>query len=73
MHSGRKIPQINENDSMKNAILEITRKSFGHVIVTNKSSKIVGIITDGDLRRAVNKNLLDKESKSYYESRSICN
>ena len=61
MHSGRKIPQINENDSMKNAILEITRKSFGHVIVTNKSSKIVGIITDGDLRRAVNKNLLDKE------------
>jgi arabinose-5-phosphate isomerase len=61
MHSGRKIPQISENDSMKNAILEITRKSFGHVIVTNKSSKIVGIITDGDLRRAVNKNLLDKK------------
>ena len=61
MHSGEKIPQINENDSMKNAILEITRKSFGHVIVTNKSSKIVGIITDGDLRRAVNKNLLDKK------------
>ena len=61
MHSGRKIPQISENDSMKNAILEITRKSFGHVIVTNKSSNIVGIITDGDLRRAVNKNLLDKK------------
>ena len=61
MHSGRKIPQISENDSMKNAILEMTRKSFGHVIVTNKSSKIVGIITDGDLRRAVNKNLLDKK------------
>ena len=31
------------------------------MIVTNNSSKIVGIITDGDLRRAVNKNLLDKE------------
>jgi arabinose-5-phosphate isomerase len=61
MHSGKKIPQIDENDSMKNAILEITRKSFGHVIVTNKSSKIVGIITDGDLRRAMNKNLLDKK------------
>ena len=61
MHSGKKIPQISETDSMKNAILEITRKSFGHVIVTNKSSKIVGIITDGDLRRAVNRNLLDKK------------
>ena len=59
MHTGNKIPQINENDSMKNAVLEITRKSFGHVIVTNKSNKIVGIITDGDLRRAINKSLLD--------------
>lgn len=63
MHSGTKIPQINENDSMRNAILEITRKSFGHVIVTNKLNKIVGIITDGDLRRAINKNLLDKKVK----------
>ncbi len=59
MHTGKKIPLINENDSMKNAVLEITRKSFGHVIVTNKSNKIVGIITDGDLRRVINKNLLD--------------
>ena len=59
MHTGNKIPQINENDSMKNAVLEITRKSFGHVIVTNKSNKIVGIITDGDLRRSINKSLLD--------------
>ena len=59
MHTGNKIPQINENDSMKNAVLEITRKSFGHVIVTNKLNKIVGIITDGDLRRAINKSLLD--------------
>ena len=61
MHLGRRIPQIKENDTMKNAVLEITRKSFGHVVVTNKSDKIVGIITDGDLRRAINKNLLDKK------------
>ena len=61
MHTGKKIPQINENDSMKNAVLEITKKSFGHVIVTNKSNKVLGIITDGDLRRAINKNLLDKK------------
>jgi arabinose-5-phosphate isomerase len=61
MHLGKRIPQINENDSMKNAVLEITKKSFGHVIVTNKLGKIVGIITDGDLRRAINKNLLNKK------------
>ena len=61
MHSGKKIPKINENESMKNAVLEITRKSFGHVIVTNRLNKIVGIITDGDLRRAINKNLLNSK------------
>ena len=61
MHIGKKIPQINEDDSMKNAVLEITKKSFGHVIVTSKFNKIVGIITDGDLRRAINKNLLNKK------------
>ena len=48
---------------MKDAVLEITRKSFGHVGVVNKSKKIIGIITDGDLRRSINNNLLDKKVK----------
>ena len=63
MHKGKKIPLIDENSSMKDAIIEITRKSFGHVGVINKSKKIIGIITDGDLRRSLNKNLLDKKVK----------
>ena len=63
MHTGNKIPLINENASMKDAVLEITRKSFGHVGVVNKSKKIIGIITDGDLRRSINNNLLDKKVK----------
>ena len=61
MHIGKKIPLIDENASMRDAVLEITRKSFGHVGVINKSRKIIGIITDGDLRRAINNNLLDKK------------
>ena len=63
MHKGLKIPLISENLSMKDAVLEITRKSFGHVGVTNKSGNIVGIITDGDLRRSINKNYLNKKVK----------
>lgn len=63
MHTGKKIPLIDENASMKDAVLEITRKSFGHVGVTNKSKKIIGIITDGDLRRSINNNLLNKKVK----------
>ena len=68
MHIGEKIPLIDENASMKDAVLEITRKSFGHVGVINKSRKIVGIITDGDLRRSINNNLLDKKVKYIMKS-----
>ena len=63
MHKGHKIPLIDENASMKDAVLEITRKSFGHVGVINKSREIVGIITDGDLRRSINNNFLNKKVK----------
>ena len=63
MHTGKKLPLIDENASMKDAVLEITRKSCGHVGVINKAKKIIGIITDGDLRRSINNNLLDKKVK----------
>ena len=53
MHTGSKIPLIDENASMKDAVIEITRKAFGHVGVLNKSKKLIGIITDGDLRRSI--------------------
>ena len=63
MHTGKKMPLIDENALMKEAVLEITKKSFGHVGVVNKSNRIIGIITDGDLRRSINNNLLDKKVK----------
>ena len=63
MHTGKKIPLIDENASMRDAVLEITRKSFGHVGVTNRLKKIIGILTDGDLRRSINNNLLNKKVK----------
>jgi len=68
MHVGKKIPLIDENASMRDAVLEITRKSFGHVGVVNKAGKIIGIITDGDLRRAINNNLLHKKVKLIMKS-----
>ena len=68
MHTGTKIPLIDENASMKDAVLEITRKSFGHVCVINKKKKIVGILTDGDLRRSIRHNLLNKKVKFYMKA-----
>ena len=68
MHTGNKLPLIDENASMKDAVLEITKKSFGHVGVINKAKKIIGILTDGDLRRSINNNLLDKKVKLVMKS-----
>ena len=63
MHTKNKLPLVNENVKMKNVILEMTKKSFGHVGVIDKSKKIIGVITDGDLRRGLNAKFLDKLAK----------
>ena len=63
MHTKNKLPLVNENAKMKNVIIEMTKKSFGHVGVINKHKMIVGVITDGDLRRGLNAKFLDKLAK----------
>jgi arabinose-5-phosphate isomerase len=51
MHAGEALPLIGEQTSMSDALLVMTAKSFGVVGVTGADGKLVGIITDGDLRR----------------------
>jgi len=53
---GNKIPFINENLKMKNALKIITDKKLGVLIAKNKNGKTTGIITDGQIRRAIQKN-----------------
>jgi arabinose-5-phosphate isomerase len=60
MHTN--IPVVRENDNMKDVIIEMTSKSFGCTCVVNDNNKITGIITDGDLRRTMNANLLEKRA-----------
>ena len=50
-----KIPLINENDSMKIGLRIISKKKLGTLIAQNKKGKTVGIITDGDIKRANSK------------------
>jgi arabinose-5-phosphate isomerase len=45
---------------MSEVLLIMTKKSFGCVGVINKSKKIIGIITDGDLRRNMNHKIINK-------------
>ena len=51
-----KIPFINENSSMKKALKIITQKKLGTLIVRNSNGNTTGIITDGTIRRANEKN-----------------
>ena len=62
MHRKHKMPIVKENANIKSVIIEMTKKSFGHVGVKNRKNEIVGIITDGDLRRNINKNFFDRKA-----------
>ena len=62
MHGIKELPLVKENDLMSKVLLIITKKSFGCVGVINKSKNLVGIITDGDLRRNMKKDIINKKA-----------
>jgi arabinose-5-phosphate isomerase len=55
MHMGKAFPMVSEKTLMKDAIFEITSKRLGVTGVCNTGGHLVGVITDGDLRRALEK------------------
>ena len=59
MHTGAEIPLASVGARMSEAIAEMTAKTFGCVGITDRRGHLVGIITDGDLRRHMSANLLD--------------
>ena len=63
MHSKSYIPLTSENTNMKDVIVKITKKNFGCIGVLDLSKSLVGIITDGDLRRHMKDNMLQKKAK----------
>jgi arabinose-5-phosphate isomerase len=60
MHVGKELPLIGEAAGMQEAILTITAKTYGCVGVMNPAGDLVGIITDGDLRRHMGDDLLHR-------------
>ena len=59
MHTGETMPLSPLGTRMSDAILEMTTKGFGCVGITDARGALVGIITDGDLRRHMRANLLE--------------
>jgi arabinose-5-phosphate isomerase len=69
MHTEEDVPVVSEGTLIKDAIYEISSKKMGVTAVVDTAGKLVGIISDGDLRRWMEKteksgeNLLIKEAK----------
>ncbi|MDC0140888.1 KpsF/GutQ family sugar-phosphate isomerase [Pelagibacteraceae bacterium] len=59
MHIGNSLPLAKETDKMFKTLITMTKKSFGCVGVINKKEKLIGIITDGDLRKKMNNKLFN--------------
>lgn len=60
MHSGDAIPLAPPDLAMDRALLRITEKHFGCLGVTDSGGRLTGIVTDGDLRRAMGPDLLSR-------------
>lgn len=63
MHTGSEIPQVSRQASLRDALLEITRKNLGMTVITDDLMKIEGIFTDGDLRRIFDMGVNINEAK----------
>ena len=63
MHIKSKIPLVNMNEKMSSVLIKMTKKSFGCIGVINSKRELIGIITDGDLRRNMRQNIINKTAK----------
>jgi arabinose-5-phosphate isomerase len=66
MHVGKAFPMVSEKALMKEAIFEITSKRLGVTGVCNQEGHLIGVIADGDLRRALEK-FSDLLNRTVYE------
>lgn len=56
MHVAEAIPRVSSDALLKTALMEITQKKLGMTTVTDAQNKLIGVFTDGDVRRAFDNN-----------------
>lgn len=57
MHQKEAMPIVSQYASLKEALLEMTHKKLGMTIIVNNAGELIGIFTDGDVRRALDKKM----------------
>lgn len=58
MHEGNRIPLVPEQATLKQAIIEMSAKGLGMTGIVDESKHLIGIFTDGDLRRCLDQDTL---------------
>ncbi|MEM8813788.1 MAG: KpsF/GutQ family sugar-phosphate isomerase [Pseudomonadota bacterium] len=64
MHTGASLPLVSADTAMSQAVLIMTEKCFGCVGVVDDEGRLVGIVTDGDLRRHMDADLMARAAGS---------
>lgn len=57
MHAGQSLPKVPTGISLKDALLEMSAKGLGMTAIVGQNDSLLGLFTDGDLRRALDKNV----------------
>ena len=57
MHTEKRIPKVLENATVSEALLEMSKKGLGMTAIVDDQDKVLGLYTDGDLRRSLDKNI----------------
>ena len=60
MHTGDRLPVVRADEPMSGALVVMTEKSFGCLGIVDANGKLAGILTDGDLRRNMGPDLLNR-------------
>jgi len=63
MHGGDALPRVPLDAPLKEALLEMTRKGLGMTAVVDQAGRVTGIFTDGDLRRALEREIDLRQAK----------
>jgi arabinose-5-phosphate isomerase len=59
MHAGDDVPRVGEDATLSEALMEMSRKRLGMTAVVDREQRLVGLFTDGDLRRTLDDVALD--------------
>ena len=59
MHAGDEVPRVREDATLSEALVEMSRKRLGMTAVVDAGDKLIGLFTDGDLRRTLDNAALD--------------